>query len=250
MAGDNPVLYLDGIFSSVMSSPSSVRLSIPNPSDKGFTLDLVGLIIGDPTFSTQNKWGTVINDVSNLTDVTALLGTSSMFTWINASTMCWKGTAPLSLSIEFYLLNYRSDGPNLEKELKNLIKLSALAPGEGALKGVTAVPHGGYASDIFSNNYKSFFTKDTTFSNVNTSDLNQASSDLYSAGGYAKGAVTVDFGHKMSIRNLLVSRVNVTKSTTEVASFNGGNIKPLYYRVSVQFTGVRPLLTTDVDAMF
>ena len=36
----------------------------------------------------------------------------------------------------------------------------------------------------------------------------------------------------------------------EVSDINGNSIEPLYYRVSAQFTGVKPLLTTDVDSIF
>ena len=78
--------------------------------------------------------------------------------------------------------------------------------------------------------------------------------NVYGAGGditkSAIGAIQLWFGHKSKIKNLLLSKISVTESNIEVADQDGGNIKPLYYRVSAQFTGVRPLITTDVDEMF
>lgn len=238
-------LFLDGIWESGnyqnSACPNAIRLTIP--SENVQTLQLIGLMAGDASFSLQNKWAPVISDVNNLRDLTSLMGSSSMFTWINASTMCWNGTAPISLGVEFYLINYKS-GLNLEDGLKALMKLATLYQ-DGA---VTAKVHGGYAADVLDNNNSAFFSSE--FKKVKGSELSKVMSGLYDESGYAKGAVTVTFGHTLSIRNLLVSRVNVQKSMIEVAGQNGDNIKPLYYKVEVQFTGVRPMLTTDVDSMF
>ena len=120
-------LFLDGILGDSSDSPSTVRIKLMNPSEKaGLRVDLKGLMIGDPTFSMGNKWGTIINDLSNLQDFSSLVGSDSMFTWINASTMCWKGTNPLSMAIEFYLINYKSKELDLEGQLRNLSKLASL----------------------------------------------------------------------------------------------------------------------------
>jgi hypothetical protein len=104
-------LFLDGIFDDKNVSPSSIIITIPNASSKPKKADrltkLTGLMIGDPTWGAANKWGTIINDISNLTDISSLIGSESMFSWINASTMCWKGTAPLSIGVEFFLINYK-----------------------------------------------------------------------------------------------------------------------------------------------
>ena len=116
-------LFIENIFQEGNSSPSSVRITMPDnrtQSNIG-NIDLTGLMIGDPSFTAQNKWGTILDDFSNLQDVSSLSGWGSQFSWINASTMCWKGTAPLNLSIEFYLINYKR-GLNLEDQLKRLIK--------------------------------------------------------------------------------------------------------------------------------
>lgn len=246
-------LFLDGIFDDNNISPSSIIISMPNPSGKGITNPtLTGLMIGDPTWGASNKWGTVINDITNLTDISSLVGSESMFSWINASTMCWKGTDPLSMSVEFYLINYRrGQRPSLEENLRSFIKLASLYkdPDATAGKDFKVLVHGGYAADILSGNSKAFYTAGDV-SHLKGKNLKAISDKLYGGKEDAQGSIQVQFGHKSTISNLLLAKVNVTESTIEVADQNGGNIKPLYYRVSAQFVGVKPLLTVDVDRMF
>ena len=250
-------LFLDGIFDSEKKndSPSTVYITIPNPSSKPSTNDrlvsLTGLMIGDPTWGAANTWGTVINDISNLTDISSLVGSPSMFSWINASTMCWKGTAPLSIGIEFYLINYKK-GLTLESDLRAFVKLASLYKDPDATVGENfkVLVHGGYAADILHGNKKLFDSAKDVENLKGREGINSVISGVYGTNANAQGAVQLQFGHKSKISNLLLSKINITESTIEVADQSGGNIKPLYYRVSVQFTGVRPLLTVDIDRMF
>lgn len=229
-------LFLDGIFTNSSQSPSSIRIVL-----EGGGVDLVGLSTSDPSFSAQNKWGPVINDVSNLQDLFSLVG-SNMASWVHASTMCWKGTSPLNIGIEFYLINYKR-GLGLEKQLKELVKLAAIGV-QGGMGGIAVDVHGGYKPDVTSDNNKKYWT--TQISSV--ADLKDFSGR--SVTGTEPKSITLYFGHKSIISNLLLSKIDVTESNVEVSDVNGNNIKPLYYRVSAQFTGVKPLLTTDVDGMF
>lgn len=252
-------LYIDNIFSYESDSPSSVRIQVMNPGkDINSNLNLVGLMVGDPTFSVQNSWGNILNDVSNLQDWNSLMGSESMFSWINASTMCWKGTSPLNIGIEFMLVNYRQ-GLNLEEGLREFVKLASLYKDRDAwLDSAYKVKvHAGYAADILSSNAGLWTSDSLNFNALLGGDAQkgiEADRAFYNpAGGiagFAQGTVALSFGHKSQIRNLLLSRANVTESTVEVADKNGGNRKPLYYRVSAQFTGVRPLVTSDVDAIY
>ena len=251
----NRKLFLDGIFEGGNNYPGSVIITIPNPSQKiGSSLELAGLMIGDPTWGAANTWGPIISDLSNLTDISSLVGTESMFSWISASTMCWKGTAPLSIGVDFYLINYKKSGLDLEDKLRTFVKLASLYKDPDATVGADfkVLAHGGYAADIFKGNAKLFDNvKDIQgLKSSAASKLNQSVMESYNGTSYAQGSVQLQFGHKSKISNLLLSKVNVTESTVEVADANGDNIKPLYYRVSAQFTGVKPLLTVDVDQMF
>lgn len=256
MANDKR-LFLDGIFNSEgqgNDSPSAVYITMPFENGKTGQAPphLIGLMAGDPTWNASNKWGPVINDISNLSDISALVGSQSMFSWINASTMCWKGTSPLSIGIEFYLINY-SPELELESRLRRFVKLASLYkdPDATAGKNFKVLVHGGYASDVLTGNTSYFDNADNvrSITDLDKTSLSDLEGRLYENGN-AKGSLQIQFGHKSTIRNLLLSKVSVTESTIEVADQNGGNIKPLYYRVSAQFTGVRPLITTDVDEMF
>lgn len=251
-------LFLDGIFrpkEEGNDSPSAVHITIPNQSNKVSYMDqvthLTGLMIGDPTWGAANNWGPIINDISNLTDLASLVGSESMFSWISASTMCWKGTAPLNLGIEFYLINYAKH-IGLEEKLRSFIKLASLYKDPDATVGENfkVLVHGGYQADVLSGNKKLFDSMKDVESLKKRNGLNDVTKDLYGGNADAQGAVQVQFGHKSKISNLLLSKVSVTESTIEVADQSGSNIRPLYYRVSAQFVGVKPLLTVDVDRMF
>ena len=149
-------LFLDGIFSASSASPNRIVIDMPNPgpSSDAASLHLVGLTTSDPSFSANNKWGTVINDLSNLTDFSSLVGSSNLWSWIGASTMCWKGTAPLSMGIEFFLINY-APGLNLDVQLKKLVKLASLS--ETKQKSDAQVyAHGGYAANVLTGNSEFF----------------------------------------------------------------------------------------------
>ena len=242
-------LFLDGMFTSVSNSPSAVGITFP-AGDYQYR-KLVGLIIGDPTFSAQTKWGPVINDVSNLTDISALMGSPDLVSWISASTMCWKGTSPLSISIDFYLINY-ARGLNIESDLKDFVKLASLyqaAPGVFA-EGARTQVHGGYAADIFKDNTDLFNGRINSLKDLKDNQRLRTIDDLSDSEGNIKNTVILKFGGKSMVRNLLLTRVNVTESTVEVADSSGNNRKPLYYRVSAQFTGAKPLISLDVDKMF
>ena len=73
-------LFLDGIFTDSSDSPSSVTITMPTDSKK---INLTGLMQGDVSFSAQNNWGTIVNDISNLADLASLSGSNNMFSHKN-----------------------------------------------------------------------------------------------------------------------------------------------------------------------
>lgn len=248
-------LFLDGIFTSSSESPSSIKITL-NGIGGGAILSetdpLVGLTTSDPSFSAQNKWGPVINDVSNLQDLFSLVG-SNMASWINASTMCWKGTSPLNIGVEFYLINYKRAGLKLEAKLKELVKLASIGKGDSSSDSIFVKVHGGYKPDVTSDNFAKYWTVSVPSATLFRADAKDGGLSGF-GGGVVTGAepysITLKFGNKSTISNLLLSKIDVTESNVEVSDANGNSRKPLYYRVSAQFTGTRPLLSTDVDGMF
>lgn len=246
-----PNIFLTNIFSMQSDSPSSVKITLPNASSSSNLkkVELVGLMTGDPSFSAQNKWGTIINDISNLTDISSLIGSDSLFTWISASTMCWKGTSPLTMGIEFYLINFQQ-GLQLEEKLRELVKLASLEVNTDSRvsSNFKVLAHGGYMADVLSNN-ENVLRKYFTTGISSAGDLSNMS-DINGATRGSQGTLSVQFGHKSKISNLLLSKIDVTESVIEVAEQNGTSPKPLYYRVNAQFTGVQPLVSTEVDEIF
>lgn len=261
-------LFLDGMFND-NNSPSSVSIRLVS---SGNTFTLRGLMVSEPTFSAQNSWGTIINDLSNLQDFASMAGSNNQVSWIGASTMCWKGTKPLSVSFDFYLINYKRNLPFESVErggkgtLQKLVSLASLSKPTGDAMEWTKFTrvniHGGYVPDVLSTN--NFFFTEQGDDNAKQqqaalmresmlgASITASSSEgsLWDSAGISEGSCTVFFGKKLRINNLLLSRIDVTPSIVEVADQNGGSRRPLYYRVSVSFTGVRALLSKNVENMW
>lgn len=234
-------LYIENLFDSASASPSTVLLKVPIPGSA--RTSVTGLLASEVTIEAQNTWGPIVNDISNLTDFSSMMGSTGLFSWIGASTMCWKGTKPLAFSVDFYLINYRR-GLGLEDKLVNLTKLASLYQANNATalgKSVKVQVHGGYAADVLETNPKYWSENKEAISDF----IDNLDSD-----GTAQGSVSVTLGGKVRIRNVLLSKIGVTPSLVQVADEWGGNVLPLYYRVQASFIGVRALIDQDVENMF
>ena len=239
-----PKLFLDGIFDSANRSPSSVVLKFPIQG--GGTSSLVGLMTSEASISGSNKWGPILSDLTNIQDIASLLGESHMWSWIGASTMCWKGTDPIKTSIEFYLINYK-EGLKLEEKLREANKLVSLYNIDKNKKIAVEV-HGGYKARVLENNQTYFNNGSNKFNSTELLDKIQygaSNADLSSEVDMEEGTCTLCLGNKMRIRKLLVQRFDVQPSLVELPDG-----KALYYRVSVSFIGTSPLLDTDVNFMY
>lgn len=227
-------LFIENILTNV--SPSTIDIMYQDRENFTFS-HLMGLLTSEPTLSTSVKWGPILNDVTNLQDVASLLGSQSMWTWIGASTMCWKGTDPIKTSIEFYLINYR---PNLgiEDSLRKLNYFTSLEKDGMA----TVYVHGGYGAQVLETNSKLF---NNHLSSVRDISGNQSLGEIGMNGLDQKGTLMIKLGNKILLTKMLISRLDVTPSLVEVP-----DKKPLYYKVSMSLIGTQPLLSTDVDNMY
>lgn len=235
-------LFIENVLEDGVISPNTVVITYPSPSStvsKGSdssTRSLNGLLISEATLSTGVKWGPILNDVTNLQDLASLLGSSSMWTWIGASTMCWKGTDPLKTSIEFYLINYRPQ-LGIEEKLKELNYLTSLVK-----DGVASVfVHGGYSAEVLETNSSMFNNRITSSGALvkqkGLSEFGQTKSGL--------GTLSITLGNKLTLNRMLISSLDITPSTVEVP-----DKRALYYRVSMSLIGAQPLLSTDIDNMY
>lgn len=249
-------LFLDGIFNSEGISklpPSAVKIFFPVLNTQTGTTrsyeSLQGLLTTEVTVSSQVKWGTILNDVSNLQAIASLLGSSKMWTWIGASTMCWYGTEPLKTDFEFYLINYKR-GLRLESKLKDLNMLTAMVKAGHA----SVFIHGGYTPPVLSTN-ASAFNNNQEQENISSGGILGKLDQLVGGaltrlgegkeGDHDKGTISVLVGNKLMLSRMLVQRLNVTPSVVEVVDG-----LPLYYRVSMSLTGNQPLLSTQVEEMY
>lgn len=245
-------LYLSGIFSEeYASSPGRVKITFPVVTNlfggkpEIYNDTVIGLLTTEPSISTNNKWGPILGDISSLTFLTSLIGSQNLVSWVGASAQCWKGTDPIRMSFEFYLINYKR-GLKLEEKIKNLTKLTSLSQsGNDYTQSFTVQVHSGYATDALRNNMEFFsnggLTKEET--------LKRGESYLSKPVTGVPGTCIVEIGSRIRIKNLLVARIDVTPSVTEVFSL-GEPTKPLYYRVGISMLGIQPLLSTDVEEMF
>lgn len=246
-------LFLDGIFNSDTTGklpPSAIKVFFPVLSQgaKRNYESIQGLLTNDVTLSSQIKWGTILNDVSSLQAVASLLGSSRMWTWIGASTMCWYGTEPIKTNFEFYLINYKR-GMKLESKLTNLNTLTSLYRAGNA----SVYVHGGYAPQVLvtNNQYFNNGSPSRGEDEPNPSFLDRVLGGIETGFGslgqadLSEGTISVLIGNKIKLSQMLISRLDVTPSTVEVVDG-----LPLYYRVSMSLTGTKPLLSTQVENMY
>ena len=247
-------LFLDGIYNlsdNGFIPPSAIRVDFPKVIYGGQSFQgwdqIQGLLVNEVTISSQIKWGSILSDVSNLQDVASLLGSPKMWTWIGASTMCWKGTEPLKTSFEFYLINYKR-GLKLEEKLKDLNLLAALMedPGSsGRWWEQTVAVHGGYGAHVLDSTNQ-FLTNGNTKKDRKKGEYNiPADYASIAQGDLESGTLRIRLGNKLRITNMLLHRLDVTPSIIELPDG-----LPLYYRVSLSVTGAQPLLGRQVEEMY
>lgn len=253
-------LFLDGIFDKSSTSPNKITLSFTEwKGSENRKRVLYGLLASEPTVSTRNKWGPILDNLGNLADLTSMMGSQSVVSWIGASVMCWKGTDPLRMSLDFYLINYKRTGLNLEEKLESLTKLTSLSQvSKDSISKFTVAVHGGYAPSSILTDNQSMFANNGYVQRENTgidlidSAINEAENFIYEKGfefpqlnGSEPGVISVKIGNKMAVTNMLASGIDVTPSMAEVAKG-----KALFYRVNLSLIGARPLLATDIDGMY
>ena len=227
-------LFIENILTE--TSPSTVEIMFPDRVTSVYE-HLKGLLTSEVSVNTGVKWGPILNDVTNLQDLASLLGQQSMWTWIGASTMCWKGTDPLKTSIDFYLINYRPQ-LGIEETLKKLNYFTSLEQDGTA----TVYVHGGYMADVLTTNSSLFNNKIRSASDL----IKLSGGELDTIGmNLSPGTLTVKLGNKFLLTKMLISSLDITPSIVEVPDG-----KPLYYRVSMSLIGAQPLLSTDVDKMY
>lgn len=234
-------LFLDGLFDRENRSPASITINYPIQNNNRH--QITGLLTSEVSLSGTNKWGPILSDITNIQDISSLLGESHMWSWIGASTMCWKGTDPLKISVEFYLINYKKN-LGLETKLKELNKLVSIYMIGNNDMNIAVEVHGGYKARVLETNKTYFNNGNSKFSSTDLLDPNNIKFGADDV-NMEEGTCSIEIGNKIKMRKLLVNKFDVTPSLVELPDG-----KALYYRVSVGFIGTSPLLSTDVDYMY
>ena len=136
----------------------------------------------------------------------------------------------------------------LEEGLKKLAKLATMMrAAEGGVKGsIFAKVHGGYTPDIFANNNQQFLPNQIDPKTLEKYEWSSGVSD----GTMREGVIKIRIGTNFELDNLILTKIDISRSNVEVKSHKSGTSKPLYYRVQCQLQTCRAALETDVDSMF
>ena len=258
-------LFIESFMPGTADSPSVVELAIPTytaSTQARETVTLTGLLNSDITISLKNKFGALLPDMSALSDIAQVLHSANIAAWIGASSQLWKGTDPINLPLTFYLINYKP-GLDYEKGLKALAKLAAMDPvgNEGLADKASVNVHGGYMVDAFANNAEQggfggkFIERGFggKFKSHKIDFLEGAGrwwSGEYATAARYDGTIAVRIGKSIKLSKLILTKCEITPSVIEVCRSNGKDVKPLYYRVSVNLMTCRAALTSDVDEIF
>lgn len=247
------------------------------PTSSGY-VNVVGFLSEDPVIKMGNRWEPLISDLGMINEFTQIAGIGQS-SWISTSKMAWKGTDPITVTLNFYLITYlksQVDGRTVghiapvSKQASYFAELAALAPdpGGGAL-GVGVRVHGGYNPNYFESN-------GTIVNNSNISvlkGLDESLSNTYVSGG-DDGSHTCHIvingngRNSVVLKNMLLESLDMTPSTVRAgywdinysATGNRGKIassgsfhtsgEPLYIKINAGFKLMRAAKIDDVKGLF
>lgn len=226
------------------------------PDCKGGKVVIDGFLSEDPSVSMKNNFEPIISDMSSLNDFMQLakVGTAS---WMSASKAAWKGTDPITVTFNFYLITYKKsqvDGTSLgnllpvSKQATYFARLLSVTPsGDDTLFGRTlnVGVHGGYRPDYFQQN--SEFTgyedqmKDGSYYNADT-------------GGTCSIIVNGGGKRTMYLRRMLLTDATFTPSTVRTGYWQGNVFRtsgePLYIKVTATFKLMHAATLEDATLLF
>lgn len=241
---------------------------------------VVGFLSEDPSISMKTNWEAMLPGATSLSDWTQLSGNGAV-SWIASSKATWKGTDPITLTLNFYLLSYRTaqlNGSGAAKDPRNmpvshqaarfaaLLAVSPKITGEGAGKyaGFGINVHGSYKANYFEDNSEPYFTGNQKSAASNermakylkdaTEDLNMNSEDDSTVN------IIINGGGKPSqyFSKMLLSDATFTPSPVRCGYWtheNGQRVfikssEPLYIKVTATFRLAHTATVRDAVRMF
>lgn len=246
-----------------------VAFSLPNCS--GGYVSVAGFLTEDPVIKMANKWESLIPDLSTINDFSTLAnyGASS---WVSTSKMAWKGTDPITIGVNFYLITYlksQADGTGsgmsapISKQAAYFAQLLAVSKGDGGdgfFKDLKINVHGGYTPNYFEANGSvvnngGFLSK---VWNDKDSDGNHKQAIAYHDvdDGTNTCQVVINGNGKptITLTKMLLESCDFTPSTVRAGYWVGSTFKsspePLYIKVNASFKLMHAALTSDAVRLF
>lgn len=220
------------------------QVSFSLPDCNGGYVCVAAFLSEDPVIKMGNKWEALIPDLNTLNDFMQLAGRSPV-SWLSTSKAAWKGTDPITVSFNFYLITYSKaqvDGTGkgqelpITKQASYFAQLAAVGKNtQGGFLGDMRVDvHGGYKPNYFVDNSNVVNNGNyiQTIKNMvlNDKDGAKANSDTklasFAQGEEGDAAYTCDIlvngnGHPtLHFRKMLLESVEFTPSTVRAGYWN------------------------------
>lgn len=244
------------------------------PDCNGGYVESVGFLTEHPTIRMSNKWDSLISDLGVINEFTQLAqwGASS---WVSTSKAAWKGTEPIVVTLDFYLITYlkaQVDGTGtkasapISQQASYFARLAALAQGENArgLNGLNVKVHGGYKPNYFEDN-QGVFNNNNLTSLLTSNDRNATNSfkEELDESGTCSIVINGNGMNTIILENMLLESLEMTPSTVRAGYWDGitnkgiqqsatfkGSAEPLYIRMNTTFRLARAATVEDVARLF
>ena len=247
-----------GLLTSKFNCAGKIEIALPPVSGNGAGNLISGFLADELTLEMGNTWGSIIPSGESLRQVAQTIGMNDVFTWIQASAVAWKGTQPLTFTIDVYLVTlFRNQSPSILSCAKEIMKMSALYTDNDDI--ATAKIHGGYSVDYATANYyigsggsiATLLADSKKTQQFDPDKANKAFSgfqkDVASPmlTGTQQGTITLYINDTMKIENLLLERTTITHSKAYV-----DEITPLYVKLGLSFRTFRSPTVKDIENLY
>lgn len=245
-----------------------VAFSLPTATE-GW-VECVGFLSEDPVIKMGNKFEPLIPDLNTINEFTQLAGWGQS-SWVATSKMAWKGTDPITVTLNFYLITYlkaQVDGTGtgkeapITKQATYFAQLAALSQADdGGALGLGVKVHGGYKPNYFEGN------DNMIINNANASllkDNKGATLGASEEGGHTCHIVINGDGmNSVVLTDMLLESLDMTPSTVRAGYWQGitnkgiqqsatfkGSPEPLYIKVNASFKLMHVATTDIVNKLF